>query len=166
MCNYLWHFHRDEYHFHLQALDPDWSGSVPGQIPATDLKALLANESLTHPVARIAVHWTYHSRKGHTPEWGFADALLQGACLSANKVLDSYLCKGYDRSHVQDNLFEFSRNSWVWDSRVGIAQATHYTNVDSLRGNLKQWNVTLLQQLRKVVDSNKKSITRKLLPPT
>ena len=78
--NYLWHFHRDEYAWRFQQLNPHWQ-PVPlaGQ---TDDYRFLTHAS-THPIARVAVHvgprGQYHFNVGevsqawepgpHQPKW-------------------------------------------------------------------------------------------------
>ena len=51
--NFIWHFHRDEYHWSFQQLNPHWNPtSIFGQ---TDDWSFLTREN-THPMVRVAVH--------------------------------------------------------------------------------------------------------------
>eukprot|EP01089_Gocevia_fonbrunei_P003464 TRINITY_DN13439_c0_g1_i2.p1 TRINITY_DN13439_c0_g1~~TRINITY_DN13439_c0_g1_i2.p1 ORF type:complete len:210 (+),score=39.68 TRINITY_DN13439_c0_g1_i2:97-726(+) len=134
MCNFVWHFHRDEYNWHLQEHLHGWNESLDGQISPQELTALASDPVLTTPKARVSIHAPYSykwgngisSRKDSNVEirhWA-----VEGYCRS--RKMEPKMCKSIPNSGpIQKSLFQFEFSEWLWDDRCKKAHDEHYADV-------------------------------------
>lgn len=144
MCNYVWHFHRNDYtwHYHnYQQNRPSWDTPIPGQIHKFNFLTL---DNLK-PRARVSTHASYtilgqHLYNAHKPELiavpmtqGFCYALLAQAKTQRERESWSRACQIVrisSSSTYQVLLFRFeSWLSWEWSPHTHEAQMVHYDTV-------------------------------------
>ena len=136
MCNYMWYHHRSEYAWHLQYVKPTkplLNASVPDEYFHNQVKP---EEKIPHP--RSSMHIRHFMLNGTyfdsvVPSKHFVnDQLLEGLCYSFGIELCADLCKGFNITKIQVNLFNFENYDWLWDSRCLDKQIEHYKNVTEL----------------------------------
>ena len=145
MCNYVWHFHRDQYDFHYQSYvgwRAGWDTKLQYQV--SDWSFL--NEQNKHPIVRASTHASYtlgygHLYKNYKPE-APARAFLESFCYAANaQCRNATDCDRWRKrcaaskvnlNAVQPLLFRFeSWQSWEYDPKIHEAQVSHYNSLKS-----------------------------------
>jgi hypothetical protein len=133
MCNYVWHFHRDEYHWHMQPQGP---------LSADMQNISRAIPDALRPFPRVAVHSPYHPgapqkatvSKAHTAAFilpGLCRTLAASACRTRRlEAAQHKLCGGIDAGGTcWAPLFQFESLNWATDARCMDAQREYYARL-------------------------------------
>ena len=153
MCTYAWYFHRDKYVWRFQEVQKGWRGVLPGQ--TADL-SFLSDETLTHPVSRVAIHAAWHPGLygvPHAPQLLNVEMLqrllLEGYCRTSG-VRPLEECSR-ENNRIQHSLFQFEGKDWLWDSRCIAAHDLHY---QAVRESGFQFNLTVVIQTLSLFTGN------------
>ena len=159
MCNYVWHYHHDDYVFHYHSYvgwRQGWDSPQPNQIKKFDF----LTETNKQPVVRASTHASYTLGQGHLYKkynpFVAGPAFIEAFCFIAHAQcqsnVDRLLWKkacaqsGVHVNDVQKLLFRFeSWQSWEWEPRIRQAQAMHYQDVEAST-NWISWGKTVLNQ--------------------
>ena len=126
MCQYVWMFHRDEYHFRLQFC----FGAVRSTSAREDSKYYdkMLTEEQKLPIARVSAH--YKTVLGNWKNQNtYRDLLTTSICFSGGFDLCPEKCKKYRKSSLWAELFTFQRIVWTWDNRCKSAQEEHFKKI-------------------------------------
>ena len=149
IANYLWHFHRDEYVWHMEErMD---SNNYDGPDELTEFPNITAE--MRKPYPKFCIHYRYiysismkvdQVLKIDSSNWKTRDILMrEGYCYSGGFDLTSDLCTEFDANSLQESMFEFEDHTWNWDVRCLSEQKAHYARLQAANHT---WNLEILNK--------------------
>ena len=146
MCNYLWHYHRDEYSWRMQMVpNGDWRINRKDKIMKQQVDRAYYYDSKEVksewmvPIPRSSIHLRYVIDKktgkaftGYPPPSVVEEIIKEGLCYSAGFKYCPEKCTRFNETSLHYVLYSFEYWNWFWDKRCMTEQYQHYANVRKL----------------------------------